>query len=870
MNNSSTHNNNATIQISTENLEKLRLVLEQLNIKIEDQISQPDNAELYNSQSIENEVNEEEDELEPLVVEDLNDSADELSDENLNTSNINDISIPIVNEQPYETTSNDTNEITSDDIINDVEDDSELDLASDNDDFLMETISQSQQTKLKKSSPLLDSNHPNSSSIPMRFSPITFDHFDRTTETSNFKPSYQKEILNINPNKNYSFVDNFYEDLNPLKCIATNLNKNSFTKKSQIDDRVSSKTENKITLNVGGKKFSLKKNLLECLGINYVKLHKILKEDERTIYFLDRDPYYFSKIIGLIKLYGLDQDKIIEHLEDYSEQLISELCYYGLIDKKFNPRPKLKLKRSVTFSSRHGDIIKLIVDDQQFEISSSILSKSNYFDIKLKNGRSTKFYLSNIDPKLFRYVLNFLRVGELYVVNSEIINLLNNYGVEFEKIENKKVKETIVSHYIPHSIESVHNQILGCLNTIDPRLNVIPKTNIMLQFNDNKYYYPDNMFVSPNVENFNLITTTSQLSFDTDIIFNLTDVTKNYGECIEDLLLCIDIPVLKPTEPYEYAEMLEYLMVEHVQIIMNNDTNSKVLLETSGDLLYLYPIIYTNNSSEYHSMTKISDKKIKLLYDNDLIDIHRITIPLFLFKDKQNILPIRKLIANNISVKLVVKIAPLKKIFKSKIKNIPLLNVCLISNFVNLAPGMNTIKRSENNQSIISIAQINTELLYSPILYIYNKIHFLSVAIENTSNAVYDTVILSLDNFNLIKDFFFTIHDKDDYIAGKMNKFSDNLIELEILQVKENPQTKQKMIFQHTKLDSSMLNYYIPIKRLGHTLPTGIYYHSFSSDPRSSQILGGLMGTGYLLRLKIKKMDGFVKFYVGEYLKEIF
>lgn len=218
---------------------------------------------------------------------------------------------------------------------------------------------------------------------------------------------------------------------------------------------------------------------------------------------------------------------------------------------------------------------------------------------------------------------------------------------------------------------------------------------------------------------------------------------------------------------------------------------------------------------------------------------------------------------------MIVRMAPLNKLFKSKIKNVPLLNVCLITNFVSLAPGMNVIKQEESTNSI-GIAQINMELLYSPMMYIYNRIHTLTIAVETTPNPIYDVVTLPLDKFGLIKDFFFTMHGKEDFITGQMDNFFDELIELEIFNLKENQQTKQKMLILHTKLDSSMLNYYIPIKRLGHTLPTGIYYHSFSSDPKSSQILGGLTGKNHLIRLKLKKFDGFVNFYIGEYLKEIF
>ena len=66
-----------------------------------------------------------------------------------------------------------------------------------------------------------------------------------------------------------------------------------------------------------------------------------------------------------------------------------------------------------------------------------------------------------------------------------------------------------------------------------------------------------------------------------------------------------------------------------------------------------------------------------------------------------------------------------------------------------------------------------------------------------------------------------------------------------------------------------MLNKYIPLKKLGHKLPNGIYYYSFSADPLDYHILGGLIGTNYFLSVKTNKLEGDIHVYSLNYNKII-
>ena len=284
----------------------------------------------------------------------------------------------------------------------------------------------------------------------------------------------------------------------------------------------------------------------------------------------------------------------------------------------------------------------------------------------------------------------------------------------------------------------------------------------------------------------------------------------------------------------------------------------------------MYPQIFTNISNDYKEMMSNGHKKMKLIYQNDLIDVHRFIIPLFLFTSKQNHLPIRKMKKNGIDVFLVVKMPCLNKLFEHEIKNIPLLNVCLIANFINLSPVMNILAESkEKSDNTIKQISVNSELKYHPMIYLYTRFRTLNLTINQSSNLVYDNVLIPLEKFGLIKDFFVTILSNENIAVRCTNIFTDALIEIEILYLYKNKQTSQESLIYHSRIDATMLNYYIPMKRLGHKLPYGIYYYSFSSDPLEDKFLGGLPGNNFVINLKIKKMKGQVNCYIREYIRQV-
>ena len=215
----------------------------------------------------------------------------------------------------------------------------------------------------------------------------------------------------------------------------------------------------------------------------------------------------------------MDKIAIAEQINNYSEHFLSELCFYGLIDAKFNPKPKLvNSAPKKNISPRHDNIIKIIADDQLFEISESFLSRSTYFNNKLKISRDKRFYLSNTYSYIFRYVLNFLRTDELYIDNNDILEMLNFYGIQYDKIQDgdNNSNHTLIPCLNTSTIHAINYQMSEYINLLG--------TNVI----DNKYYCPNASLTSFGVENMNIITTESKLLFDSEIIFNLSN--NDYGE----------------------------------------------------------------------------------------------------------------------------------------------------------------------------------------------------------------------------------------------------------------------------------------------------------------------------------------------------
>ena len=71
-----------------------------------------------------------------------------------------------------------------------------------------------------------------------------------------------------------------------------------------------------------------------------------------------------------------------------------------------------------------------------------------------------------------------------------------------------------------------------------------------------------------------------------------------------------------------------------------------------------------------------------------------------------------------------------------------------------------------------------------------------------------------------------------------------------------------------TKMDSYMLNKFLPKNYLGYELIDGIYYYSFASEPLNNFITGGIDGNKHYIIVKtLKDFDGVINMYVNNYQK---
>ena len=489
----------------------------------------------------------------------------------------------------------------------------------------------------------------------------------------------------------------------------------------------------KIRLSVGGRMFNLSETVLDFLGIDKSKLLHVTDSDSVPFMFFDRDPYYFTNVLKLIKESDGNPEKLMDILDETNEQFVYEIFLYGLVSKNNCPVPKIRLKNKVTINSK-PQIAKINVRGQKFMVSTTTLSKSPVIDSMLENYNGKDINI-DVDPTIFRYIINFLRTGCMYISGNRVLSIIKELDIDYDEVFDPKQRYELITENIQNS-----------------------------------------MF---NVQTFNTIQTTSKLEFGSDIVFDIASTVENIGKNthIDDIVLCIDVPVIKPTENCEYVDNYEYKLVESVKLVIAGCT----IAETSGSICEIFPHIWESNASAYSSVVN-SDKPTKLIYGQTLIDIKRVIFPLFMF-NKDRLFPIRDAVKKGYTAQLVVTMAKCKNILTKDI-TIPLLNVTLYASYLQLKT------RTKN-------------------LWTFNKYHTLTINVakncQDDSDFFCNTINIPIKDYASIQDTVIIL-----------NEESDSLVDLRILTSKGHV---------CAKLDPHMLNTYIPLRKLGHIMKTGSYYY---------------------------------------------
>jgi hypothetical protein len=516
----------------------------------------------------------------------------------------------------------------------------------------------------------------------------------------------------------------------------------------------------KIMINIGGQMFNLRIDQLSLFKIAYDKI--ALQSNP----FVDRDPKYFIKIIDVVSKHGFSAEQISANIENYSAQFINELCKYDLLDANFKPKPKVILTKNVTFNS--DKICHVVVQNETFVTNSTTLLKSSYFEkLDLEKKIQVDIPLSS---EIFRYILHLLRDGELFYLTPEILSAIKYFEIDHKICAANKIHETVA---------------------------FVPKIEIATNINQT-----DKL---DNLETCQSVLTKSKLSFGSDLVFDLSLL----GNClIMDVVLCVDLPIVKISDPCEYVDNMPYILIETVKLFKDDKPYNQIL----GNYLF-YERIMFNAKTEICS-------KYKILSNNQLIDINRIFAPIYL---------ISKPIANS-NLKIIVKLAQIEKFLKftSEKRSFTLLNAFL----------MVKLKNHQHDLTNLSINSLCTKP--------FHRVHLAVKPIEHLEEEYFNICKIDLSTYANIVDFYFSLHSKESTQSGMFDYYLNDLVEYELT-------TKSQTI---CRIDTISNQHFYKSKFSGNT--NGIYYHYFCYE--------GIPAQDLVLRLKIltKKIEGFVLIYIRE------
>jgi len=414
--------------------------------------------------------------------------------------------------------------------------------------------------------------------------------------------------------------------------------------------------------------------------------------------------------------------------------------------------------------------------------------------------------LSGFEPAIAKKIINFVRLGFNYRDDRDIKSFLDRRQLSY-RLE----KDSVVLLYEPVDIGPVKNQLSYNYELFEDYKETHAKGE------DYRYDNTSDR-ITDDVEHYNIINTQSPLLLGGEIIFYLGgDVKYHY---LSNMYLIVDLPIVEG-----YISPLSPNLLESVTLYKNRGS---IISSDNADSLYHYPLIYLPDGTRFNrELEKRGDTQIHILYQGKLIAIHRLVIPLFFLY--HNYLPLRE----QGKYSLVVKTHPATRLLKNgEAREIPLLNMYLQ---VQTIVSQNLPKKN----SIYLFTARSTYQMQMPV------------------SADFPVLQIDLNGFGLIKDFWFYFTKGESLHPAKKENI---LIEIEIIQKRD------KAI--HSRIDALTLNLLIPVQKLGHILESGLYYHSFSTDPLENKMLGGLNGEDYILQIKTTQ-PYILHFCISEYYYEM-
>lgn len=548
-----------------------------------------------------------------------------------------------------------------------------------------------------------------------------------------------------------------------------------------------------VKLCVGGKKIKTYESTVEQFDIHNS--------------FIDMDPTIFNYIINL------SPDKTKHH-----KKYINTMVKLGILPSDNYIKPKIILDAPIdyTLDDRY-EVYTIDVRGKIFKTYKKTIIKAPFFAKQLEN----KTIFVDKDYKAFACILNLLRNNEICFFPDSFINDLNFYEIEYstKKIcDNGYCRETYDKNVV--GVEGGLLQIVSNSNSLnDPKLQSLLQnhkkySNVLINENDKIYttssssqYFvltPDHSISHEQQDTgvLSIIEKQVDIDFGKTLVFDLSK--HNYGDLIDDLVISIELNGLN--NGLRWVNNLGHLIIKRLYFNLNDTTVISFTgeyLDIQNKLLNKYG--YEEMNFVYNNVEEGIEKSSKY---------NRIMIPINL-KEK---IPVAD---NMIKMLLYVELADFNKCVIPKENKIirPNNNKCLsnftiLSNYINLVP--NERKQIINN----------------PNLYIYNNVILVSQPI-NVANKIdnYCTTTIPLNHFEYVKDIIIVIHTDENIKNNDYFNYSDELLDVQLV-------LNNETLF---KLDKLMMNKYLPLKYFN-KLPrsNGIYYYSFSSNPKSNKLFGGL------------------------------